>query len=46
MTVRRDADLDRKTSERLGWRSEDETHELGADQMQSVDTDEVRLKEM
>lgn len=46
MTVRRDADLDRKTSERLGWSSEDETHELDADQMQSVDTDEVRLKEM
>lgn len=45
-TVRRDADLDRKTSERLGWSSEDETHELDADQVQSVDTDEVRLKEM
>lgn len=45
-TVRRDADLDRKTSERLGWSSEDETHELDVDQVQSVDTDEVRLREM
>lgn len=46
MTVRRYADLDRKTNERLGWSFEDETHELDADQVLSVDTDEVRLKEM
>jgi hypothetical protein len=45
-TVRRDSDIDRKTSERLGWSDDDETHELDTDQLQSVDTDEVRLREM
>lgn len=46
-TVRTDVDdAGRKTSERLGWDADDETHELDTDQVQSIDTDEVRLREM
>jgi hypothetical protein len=45
-TVRRDADLDGKTSGRLGWNADDETGELGAEQVGSIDTDEIRLREL
>lgn len=45
-TVSPDANLGRKTSERLGWNPEDETHGLDAEQVDSIDTDEVRLREM